>query len=238
MNPNKLIQLPYTLEDVDKELAARAGQKMRMLFPDTGRYRRELYTKHLAFMRAGSTHRERCFLAGNRVGKTQCAAYEVTCHLTGLYPDWWEGKRFEQPIRAWAAGDTAKTVREIIVVELLGLPGQYGSGMLPARNIKHVAHAAQGTVDRIWVHHVSGGVSLLTLKSYDQRRESFQGSALDLVWLDEEPPQDIYTECLMRTMTTEGILLMTMTPLMGATSLVLSFLTNQETALPSERTDG
>ena len=30
-------------------------------------------------------------------------------------------------------------------------------------------------------------------------REKFQGETLDYVWLDEEPPIDIYTEALTRT---------------------------------------
>ena len=60
----------------------------------TGPFRRELYAKHIDFFHAGATHRERLFLAANQTGKTTAGAYEVTAHLTGIYPDWWEGKRF------------------------------------------------------------------------------------------------------------------------------------------------
>ena len=94
-------------------------------YPEKGPLRRELYPKHLEYFRAGSNHRERLMLAANRVGKTEgVGAYEVTCHLTGLYPDWWEGRRFSKPVKAWAASDTSKTVRDIIQVEAAGRTGR------------------------------------------------------------------------------------------------------------------
>jgi phage terminase large subunit-like protein len=71
---------------------------------------------------------------------------------------------------------------------------------------------------------VVDGVSVLIFKSYDQRREAFQGTEQDVIWLDEEPPLGIYTECLLRTMTTGGHLLCTFTPLLGLSEVVLSFL--------------
>jgi phage terminase large subunit-like protein len=166
-------------------------------------------------------------LAANRVGKTEgVGAYETTLHLTGQYPEWWEGRRFERPIKAWAAGDTSKTVREILQDKLLGPPGQLGTGMIPGDLIvKTTAKAGVAdATDTVWVRHTSGRVSTLVLKSFDQRRESFQGTEQDLVWLDEEPPEDIYAECLLRTMTTGGLLLCTFTPLQGLTPLVLQFL--------------
>ncbi len=78
-------------------------------------YARHLYPKHLEFFRAGAKYRERCFMAANRVSKTLGGGgYETSCHLTGLYPDWWEGRRFEHPTRVWAAGRTNETTRDII----------------------------------------------------------------------------------------------------------------------------
>src|SRR4029077_7285859 len=77
----------------------RSRNKIASYFPDDGPLRRELYTKHLEFFRLGKVHMERAFMAANRVGKTVVGAYEVTVHLTGEYPAWWEGKRFNrQPI--------------------------------------------------------------------------------------------------------------------------------------------
>jgi hypothetical protein len=100
-------------EQMETELDRRASEnRIDCYYPDEGPLRRELYPKHLEFFRAGIEHRERCFLAANRVGKTEgVGGYELTCHLTGEYPDWWEGRTFDHPIEAWAAGDTSQTVR-------------------------------------------------------------------------------------------------------------------------------
>ncbi len=95
-------------------------RRFDLFYPDTGPLRRGLYQKHLEFFRAGRAYRERCFMAANRVGKTEGAGgYEMTCHLTGRYPDWWEGRRFSGPVRAWAAGKTNETTRDV--------PGALGS---------------------------------------------------------------------------------------------------------------
>ena len=181
----------------------------------------------MSFFAAGSEHRERLMLAANRVGKTDgVGGYETVLHLTGLYPKWWTGKRLKKPIRAWAAGDTSKTVREIIQEKLLGPVGDFGTGMIPGDSIVSTTTKAgiSGAVDMVIVKHVSGGNSSLILKSYDQKRQAFQGTEQDLIWLDEEPPLDIYTECLMRTMTTNGMILCTFTPLLGMSKVVLNFL--------------
>jgi phage terminase large subunit-like protein len=79
----------------------------------------------------------------------------------------------------------------------------------------------------VYVKHVSGGTSELILKSYDQGREAFQGTNRDLVWLDEEAERHIYVECLLRTMTTNGMLILTFTPLQGMTDICRDFLSEQ-----------
>ena len=202
-------------------------QQLYYLYPEEGELSRDKYPKHMEFFKAGAEHRERLMLAANRVGKTWgVGGYEVVLHATGLYPDWWEGYRFKRPIRAWAAGDTGQTVRDILQYKLLGNPGEFGTGMIPADYLEGTT-SKQGlpnAVQDIQVKHVSGGTSSLTLKSYDQRRESFQGTEQDVIWLDEEPPMDIYSECLIRTMTTKGLIICTFTPLQGMSEVVQSFL--------------
>lgn len=235
MTREEKIELLSLLEE--KERRAK-GRKILTYFPDSGPLRRELYTKHMAFFAAGSKYRERCFLAANRVGKTESGGgYELVLHLTGNYPAWWVGRRFSNPIKAWAAGDTAKTVREIIQTKLLGPAGSHGTGLIPADAIVRTTpkHGIPDAVDTIYVRHASGGLSQCVLKAYEQKRISFQGDEQDVVWLDEEVPMDVYTECLLRTMTTNGILMLTFTPLMGMTETVLAFLPNGSIA---ERAEG
>lgn len=181
-------------------------------------------------------------LAANRVGKTEgVGGYEVSLHLTGQYPEWWTGRRFDRATHWWASGDTAKTTRDIIQTKLLGPPGdqyQQGTGMLPGDSILRTTPKAgvADAVETIYVKHASGGTSVLQLKSYDQKRESFQGTEQDGIWLDEEPPLAIYTECLLRTMTTDGLVLCTFTPLEGLSETVLAFLPSGE--LPKEGNAG
>ena len=100
---------------------ATARRKLDTYYPDAGPLRRELYPKHLKFFRGGLEHRERLFMAANRVGKTEgVGGYETTLHLTGEYPAWWPGKRFDRPISAWVAGKNNETTRDILMAKLMG----------------------------------------------------------------------------------------------------------------------
>jgi phage terminase large subunit-like protein len=199
------------------------------LFPAEGPCARDRYPRHMEFFRAGASHRERLFMAANRVGKSVAGGAEMTYHLTGRYPDWWEGRRFEAPIRALAAGDTSQTTRDIIQHKLLGglwdTP-EFGTGLIPRELLGKptVSRGIANAYEEIAVEHVSGGTSRLAMRSYDQGRRIFQGVELHAVWLDEEVPQDVYEEALVRTMTTGGLVWMTFTPLQGLTPLVVDFL--------------
>lgn len=179
--------------------------KFATLFPDEGRLRRELYQKHLEFFDAGRLFSERCFLAANRIGKTVTGAYECTAHLSGDYPHWWTGKRFRGAIDGWAAGDTNETTRDIIQKELFGevtwvdnVKTFDGTGMIPRDLIGRVrwkAGSVTDLADTVRVRHKTGRWSRIGLKSFDQGRRVFQGTAKHLIWLDEECPEDVYGEC-------------------------------------------
>lgn len=181
--------------------------------------------KHAAFFKAGATFKERFFIAGNRVGKSISGSYESALHATGKYPEWWEGKVFNRPTSGWAVGDTGQTVRDTLQKELLGPPGAFGTGMIPREDIVRV-YAKPGIpngVDSIEVKHVSGGVSHIGFKSYEQGIRSFYGTAKDWIHMDEEVPDTIYNECVIRTMTTDGLVYLTFTPLHGLTPLIINF---------------
>ena len=127
----------------------------------------------------------------------------------------------------WVASDTAETTRDIVQAALMGPPAEPGTGIVPADAIAGEPSrraGATGAVDTALIRHVSGGVSLLGFKSYDQGRRKFQGTAKHVVWLDEEPPADVYDECMLRLMTTDGLMLLTFTPLQGLTEIVQRFL--------------
>lgn len=194
----------------------------------------ENYPKHISFLKDGNKFKQRAFLAGNRVGKSMTGAYETACHLTGLYPDWWEGRRFTKETSGWVVGKTGIVVRETTQVALLGPLGSWGSGMIPKDKIVKIVKTAGSAVDYIQVKHTSGGLSTVHFKSNDAGRQSFEGTSKDFIWLDEECDQEIYFECLVRTMTTDGIIYTTFTPLKGLTPLIMSLLKDGNLESPAD----
>lgn len=227
-----LSKLETLEQQIERALSTKdAGRKLWTYYPETGPLRRELYPKHLAFFAAGKEHRERAAMAANRVGKTEgIGAYEVALHLTGLYHAedfaWWPGRRWDRPINALCGGDTGTTTRDIIVTKLLGPASARGTGMIPKSHILRIKPAAgiPDGVDYAEIAHEKGGASIVQFRSYDQGREAWQGTERDLGWCDEEPPEPIYTELVLRTMTTKGSVICTFTPLNGLTDVALSFM--------------
>lgn len=218
-------------------------RKIHSFYPDEGPLRRGLYPKHMEFFAAGLTHRERCIMAANRIGKTEgCGGYETTLQCTGDYPYWWPGRKFDRPIAAWAAGKTNETTRDIIQRKLLGqITGSGsskknvdGTGLIPAEMLGKPTWK-QGVADFVdtipVLHGPSRRWTTLGFKSYQQGSGSFEGTEQDLIWLDEEPDMSIYGECLIRTATTNGMIMLTFTPLLGLSKVVMSFL-------PAEATPG
>lgn len=226
-------------------------RKLETFYPDHGPLRRELYAKHLAFFAAGgqhdpigtwcpdecdgSPHRERLALCANRIGKSMgMGGYELALHLTGRYPDWWNGYRFNRPIEAWAAGKTNETTRDIIQKEILLGPVTWngrnkvvaGTGLIPREDIGGITwkRGIPDFVDTVRIKSQSGGWSELGLKSYEQGRGAFEGTAKDVIWFDEEMPLQVYTEASMRLMTRRGLALLTFTPLEGMSEVVQAFL--------------
>lgn len=203
--------------------------KIKSMFPETGPYRRELYEAHIKFITASAQHSQIAFIAANRTGKTRTGAYIMATHLTGEYPQWWAGKKFLNAIDAWAAGKTNQKTKEIIQFELLGPDNDIGSGLIPKDLILKITKkpGVADAIETVTVRHQSGGVSVLSFKSYEQGRDGFEGTKKQVIWLDEEPADaSIYSECLMRLADQykPGIIYCTFTPLYGLSDVVMQFL--------------
>lgn len=192
------------------------------------------YAWQKKFYKSGRKNKQRLLMAANRVGKTYSAAMEMAYHLTGLYPDWWDGHRFSGPIQAWALGVTGEQIRDVIQKNLLGpwgTDGPDGTGAIPLDNIGGFIRSPQtkNLIKDVQIKHVSGGLSNLSLKAYSQGQHVLMGDSIDLIWIDEEPTDpDIYPQCLIRTATGDcgrgGIVMLTFTPENGMTSLVAQFM--------------
>ena len=189
------------------------------------------YPKQWKFHALGQHFPERMLRAGNQYGKTLSASAELAMHAVGEYPDWWPGKRFDRPILAWVTGKTGSSVRDLGQSMLLGDPGNWGTGWIPKRCLTGVygrAHGVSNLFDYYRVKHSSGGSSILRFRYYEQGREAWQGPSVDCLWLDEEPPKDIFAEAQARTVATRGLLMLTFTPLLGRSEVVMKFLSPEE----------
>ena len=174
--------------------------------------------------------RQKALMAGNQVGKTYCGAMEVAYHATGLYPDWWEGERFPHAVNILVAGMSVDRVRDTLQNKLFGDPhdsDQLGTGTIPKDCITGAPTRKQGYVDAIDscpVQHISGGISRVRMQAYEQGFKKFMATGFHVVELDEEPPMDIYSQCLRSVTATKGIVNLTFTPEEGVTQVVDGFM--------------
>lgn len=191
------------------------------------------YTKQREFHAAGTKFRERALIAGNQLGKTLSAGGEYAMHLTGRYPDWWPGRTYSRPIVGWVAGVTGETTRDNPQRMLFGRINALGTGMIPKDAIKGEPTRRRGVADSLdtaiirWGGggDIQAGESLVSFKSYDQGRAKFQGETIDLGWCDEEPPEDVYSEFLVRLQATiDAMMMATFTPLLGWSTVVNRFM--------------
>ncbi len=187
------------------------------------------YSKQQEFHAAGGQHSERLFMAGNQLGKTYAGAMETAYHLTGRYPDWWQGKRFDNAVRFWVGGKDRIQNREAAQKLLMGPPESeedWGTGTIPKDCIVSTNRATgvPNALETVTIKHITGQNSVLNFKSYDMRREAWQGATLHGVWFDEEPPLSLYAEGLTRTNRFGQFVYITFTPLLGMSEVVSQFI--------------
>lgn len=176
----------------------------------------------------------RGILAANRIGKTVSTCYETAMHLTGQYPDWWTGKRFNRPINAMVAGEGWSQVALVLQNELLGtndvkIRDHLGTGAIPRDCIVVDTMRSDGAnCMGVEIRHSSGGKSYLLFANYTQEVRQMQGFKLNLAVFDEQPPDDFFSEIVTRTATTQGQVLCSFTPLKGLNGLVSKFWNREE----------
>lgn len=190
------------------------------------------YAKQIEFHEAGATYRERLFMAGNQLGKTLAGAAEASMHLTGQYPDWWGGHRFDKPVVMIAGSESYELTRDGVQRLLVGPPmneEDWGTGYIPKTTIVATTRRSgvSGALDSVTVRHMSGGTSTLFFKAYEQGRGKWQANTVDYIWFDEEPPEDVYFEGITRTNATQGLIAVTFTPLKGMSSVVARYILEQ-----------
>jgi len=229
LTPDTLKTLDFNTQDRFRELVIEVAQDMQY---NQLRYFRP-FEHQRRFFNTGTSER-RGILAANRIGKTVSTCFETACHLTGRYPDWWTGRRFDKPITAMVAGEGWSQVALVLQAELLGtndikLKDSVGTGAIPRDDIVFETIRADGpNCIGVEIRHVTGAKSYLLFANYTQEVRQMQGFKLNLAVFDEQPPDDFFSEIVTRTATTQGQVLCSFTPLKGLNGLVSKFWNYEE----------
>ena len=170
-----------------------------------------------------SDHKVTGLICGNQMGKSETAMAIVAAHLTGVYPEWWEGKRWDHPVNVWVAGPDGRHNREVLQDRLFGtdnkrLNPKLGTGMIPRDAIvdKSIVSLRGNDIDSVKIKHISGGESELSFRAYTQGREAAQGKPVHCIVVDEQPNGEWWKEALTRTRATQGHAVLAFTPLKDA----------------------
>lgn len=154
----------------------------------------------------------RWILGGNRTGKTESSSAEAVWYARGNHPF----KNIKKPMDGWVVSLTNEVQRDVVQRKILSYINPewiVGVKMREGR----ADDPNSGIIDFINIQSTHGGISTIGFKSCDQGREKFQGTSKDFIVFDEEPPYDIYQECVMRTLDCNGYIWGAMTPLKGLT---------------------
>ncbi len=146
--------------------------------------------------------RQKFAFGGNRSGKTLTAIYIVFLMACGLYTPC--NNKPKKKYKVWISSLDANLTKQVIIPLLRKIIPQSWLKINENRNWALI--------------NSSFGVRIsIDFKSADAGREKYQGASVDFIDLDEEHPEDIYKECLMRILDTNGQIVTTMTPLQGMT---------------------
>lgn len=194
-------QLIKQIKAIEKEQARR--KRCKLFSYNKGK----THQKQMAFHRCKK--KNRWVFGGNRSGKTQCGAVETVWLARGIHP-----YRQNKPISCWVVSLSQQVQRDVAQSKIL----DYLDKSWIEKVVMHSgssSSAEYGVIDYVLVKNVFGTTSKIAFKSCEAGREKFQGTSLDFVWFDEEPPLDVYKECLMRVIDCRGHVFGTMTPLKG-----------------------
>lgn len=195
----------------------RRKKNNRLLTYNTGE---KIHLKQLEFHKCQK--KNRWVFGGNRSGKTECGAVEAVYMARGIHPF----RQNRENVFGWVVSLSQQVQRDVAqakILDYLNPDWIEDVTMLSGKrdSLKY------GVIDQIRIKNVFGGTSVIGFKSCDQGREKFQGSSLDFVWFDEEPPKDVYEECRMRVLDRCGDIFGTMTPLKGLTFIYNEIYLNE-----------
>lgn len=187
----------------------------------------------VTFIGATAKKSEVCLCAANQVGKTRTGTGVDACHALGIYPDDWEGHRFDHPPLIWILGYSGEKTRDLLQTKLFGIfiENRFQGGLITLENIIdwQSMSGTAGAMRTVRVRHSSGGISTVQFWSYSQGQAALMGDVVDWFHIDEEPKdQAIHPQVITRTANGDGGKggrgILTFTPENGRTQLVCKFM--------------
>ncbi|EJG1032678.1 terminase family protein [Vibrio parahaemolyticus] len=185
------------------------------------------------FMAASKKYKQRFLRAGNQTGKTKSQGMEFAQHLSGLYQPWYEGERIKESGHLfWCVGVDLDATADVMMNELFGckdirLEDQVGSGTIPKHCIDFNSFVKDGRrLISCRIKHKDGGYNTLQFFGAKQGHSRMMGARVKYAWIDEEPEHrsiEIYSQCVARTINTDGFVTITATPEAGRTPLNILF---------------
>lgn len=154
-------------------------------------------------------------IAGNQSGKTTCGAREAVWFATGLHPH----RDVQTPTVGWVITLDRTFVEAVLMPAILQF--------LPKQLVKNIR---RGDCVEIVLHNGSQ----IVFRTYGQGWEKFQGAKIHWAWFDEECPQAVYDEAMIRLMAFRGPHWVTMTPLQGKTWVYTRVVTKRHEYTPED----
>ena len=182
------------------------------------------------FFKKGKDIQQRYLMAANRTGKSYASAFEIACHATGIYPEWWEGFRYDYAPAIWIIGESAEQMAAAggYQEHLFGQFSDHGTGFIPKKCIKKRYNSqTKHAYKSVEIKHITGRITRIDFKSYSQNQEALMGAGVDLIAIDEEPKnQKIYGQLVTRITSAKenGRIILSATPEQGLSPLVAEFL--------------
>lgn len=171
--------------------------------------------------------------SANKIGKTWAVCAEDAYDLTGKYPDWWKGYRFDRPVRLVCGGINNDKTRDLLQKALFGDPviwqESLGSGWIPKNCIGKI-QKKRGVSDA-FMHvkikwHKNGkwdgkSYSNITFQSYESGKMAWMGDEIDIFHLDEEPDEEIFDQAGRGCISSGGRIRLSYTPEKGRSKVVM-----------------
>jgi len=167
------------------------------------------------------------------MGGTWWLAYINAVCLTGRYPDDWEGRVWNRPIKAMVVSPTGEQQIEGVQRLLAGdIPGRWGEGLpddayplLPKDSIVKVSmnQDVTGSIASIQVRWKdTNDISIVYFKTQGQKAAAIMGWEMDLISNDEFPENSKYFfQQIPRIVTRKGSIVVSATPEHGAKKMAV-----------------